>query len=171
MDLQCASSLDSRFKREGLSREDVMTTAMDVRTFCLSESNFKMNTCHLMKQMACALTFTHSLLLFLAFFASEHKGIKKKLHSKDEECRKVVEKQEKKNRESKCTHERKIKKNFTTENQTIRKVRGRRGRKAEEGSAKCAKGAEEACKKRERKSCLTGSPLLLHLPTSASTLI
>lgn len=93
------------------------------------------------------------------------------MHSKDEECRKVAEKQEKKTGRASVRMKEKSKKNFTTENQTIRKVRGRRGRKAEEGSAKCAKGAEEACKKRERKSCLTGSPLLLHLPTSASTLI
>lgn len=78
MDLQCASLLDSGFKRKGISRKDVKTTGVDLRTFCLSDSNFKMNTCHLMKQMACALTFTHSFLLFLAFFASEHKRIKKK---------------------------------------------------------------------------------------------
>lgn len=92
------------------------------------------------------------------------------MHSEDEVCRKVVEKQEK-NRKTEYMHERKIQKNFTTENQTMRKVRGRQGIKAEEGSVKCAKGAEEACKKRERKSCLTGLPLQLHLPTSASTLI
>lgn len=92
------------------------------------------------------------------------------MHSEDEVCRKVVEKQEK-NRKTEYMHERKIQKNFTTEKQTMRKVRGRQGKKAEEGSVKCAKGAEEACKKRERKSCLTGLPLQLHLPTSASTLI
>lgn len=128
-----------------------------------------MNTCHLMKQMACALTFTHSLLLYLAFFVSEHKRIFKnciqKLKSEGRSWR-----SKKKTGRASVRMKIENKKKITTENQTMRKVRGRRGRKAEEGSAKCAKGAEETCKKRERKSCLTGSPLLLHLPSSASTL-
>lgn len=105
------------------------------------------------------------------FFTSEHKRRGQKLYFKDEECRKVVGKRVE-NEESECTHQRKLKKkSFTTEIQTMRKVRGRGGRKVEEGSAKCAKGAEEACKKREGKSCLTGSPLLRHLTASASALI
>lgn len=107
------------------------------------------------------------------FFFFPHPSTKggRKLYFKDEECRTVVGKRVE-NEESECTHQRKFKKKcFTTEIQTMRKVRGRGGRKAEEGSAKCAKGAEEACKKREGKSCLTGSPLLLHLTASASALI
>lgn len=93
-DLQCASLQDSGLKRKSILRKDVITFAVDVRTFRSSDSNFKMNAWHLTKQMACALTFTHSLLRFLAFFTSEHKRIKK-MQSKDEECGKVVENKKK----------------------------------------------------------------------------